>query len=151
MTTKQTLARLQPLRSNVSRAHQHVLDKLAAGFTPDDCYPRVRAWRTAVKRYLTELQQAEVDQEQLRQHGRRLKRELQDDFNASSENSVDAWRADKGYEMTLAAFETANDLYAGHDITRDWLLGIDRRLQQTIHRNAGPQVHMPETVGMEAR
>lgn len=140
MTTRQTIAHLKPLRTNVSMAYQHVLDKLATGALPDACQGRVTKWRQAVKDYLTELQRMEVDTKQIKRTGKKLRADLEHYSMDAPDSGVDAWRADKQFAQTLAEYEVLADLHAGHAATRQWLLAMDKRLQQTIHRTH--RIHM---------
>jgi hypothetical protein len=140
MTTKQTIARLKPLRADVCKRHQRVLDKLATGASASDCQGPFNEWRQAVRRYLDELAIVAVDTDQLPAMIAELSERLDTGFDMEYPGSaVDSWKLDKHFAKLLSELEVVSDIYAGHTATRFWLRGQDARLRQTIRRSTREQ------------
>ena len=152
MTTNQMIAKLKPLRTEVSASRQRVLDHLETGASSDDCRGRFNRWRDSVRTYLAELEhvRGDLDLGKLESRIAELSERLDRGFEMPVQDStVDDWKLNKHFEKLLSELEVCCDVYAGHQATRQWLLTLDARLRMVMRRNDRPrpsQVQEPDYV-----
>ena len=142
MTTNQMIAKLRPLRTEVSKSRQHVLDKLETGATSDDCQGSFNRWRDSVRTYLAELEhvRGDLDLDKLESRIAELSERLDRGFEMPvPDSTVDDWKLNKHFEKLLSELEVCSDVYAGHQATRQWLLTLDARLRMVMRRNDRPR------------
>lgn len=155
MTTNQLIERLKPIRSDVSKSRQAVLDKLETGATSDDCIGRLDRWRESVRTYIATLEQERKDldldtlESRITELGTRLERGFE---MPVPDSTVEDWKINKHFEKLLSELEVCSDLYAGPQATRQWLLTQDARLRMVMRRNdrQRPQVTQEPDYAEEA-